>query len=751
MFCRHCGNKIQSGSAFCSECGKSLSGYQDARQNQQSSSAYPDNYAYPNNYAPPQFYSNPPKKKRKWPLVLIVAIVALIVLVIVFGDDSETPQFSAPGLSESTNPQPSSQTPQIPPVTIERGEDFDGTWAIYWYLCGSDLESEGAFASSDLEEMMRVRLPDNISVVIETGGAKLWHNGAANSNTRYLYDSSGLTFLEQLPSANMGDSRTLEDFLRFCNENYPADRQAVIFWNHGGGSVAGVAFDERYGFDSLTLPEIRRAFEAVNTPSKQNPPYELIGFDACVMATIDVAEMLSGIGRYMVASQEWEPAIGWDYEGLLKALADDPGMSGAEFGKVICDTYYAACKAESSWFLSLVDDITLSVVDLTRIDALMAAYYDIGAESLIYATVSPSYFSEYGRAARNAVSYGGNNSWYGYTNMVDLGDLVRQAGDNLLPEYGQALLNALADCVIYQVTGPLRTNASGLSKYYNLDGDYANFQAYTELRDDDPFHWFFEFLLTGSLSAEGERYVLDLARRYSQAQEIRTRSVPNSTGDGLDEYPLIYTNDGYVILSLGSEIANKLTGVYCHLAFYDVENDIILMLGRDSDLDVDWESGVFMDNFRGVWGSIDGHIVYMELTDESENYQLFSVPVLLGGEEFTLRVSYSYDAEEYMILGARRGIDENGMSDRNLRPVVPGDVIEPLHYVLFDMEDEDEDFSIIAGDRLIVTANTRFTETELGDGLYIFLFEMVDALNNSFLSEPAMFSVDDGEIYLLFD
>lgn len=35
----------------------------------------------------------------------------------------------------------------------------DGTWAVYWYLCGSDLESGGGFATSDLSELMEVELP----------------------------------------------------------------------------------------------------------------------------------------------------------------------------------------------------------------------------------------------------------------------------------------------------------------------------------------------------------------------------------------------------------------------------------------------------------------------------------------------------------------------------------------------------------------------------------------------------------------
>ena len=37
----------------------------------------------------------------------------------------------------------------------------DETWAIYWYLCGSDLESEGGFATGDLSELLEVELPED--------------------------------------------------------------------------------------------------------------------------------------------------------------------------------------------------------------------------------------------------------------------------------------------------------------------------------------------------------------------------------------------------------------------------------------------------------------------------------------------------------------------------------------------------------------------------------------------------------------
>lgn len=139
------------------------------------------------------------------------------------------------------------------------------SWAVYWYLCGSDLESNGGFATMDLSEMMEVELPENVNVVIETGGASVWQNDEVDPSKlqRWLYNSEGLQLLEESETANMGDAQTLYEFLDFASTNYPADRVAVTFWNHGGGSVSGAAFDELHGLDSLDLAEMYQAFDAV--------------------------------------------------------------------------------------------------------------------------------------------------------------------------------------------------------------------------------------------------------------------------------------------------------------------------------------------------------------------------------------------------------------------------------------------------------------------------------------------------------
>ena len=76
----------------------------------------------------------------------------------------------------------------------------DGSWAVYWYLCGSDLETEGGCATTDLEEMLQVELPENVNVVIQTGGAVEWQNEYMDSTViqRWLYNSEGLQLLEEM-------------------------------------------------------------------------------------------------------------------------------------------------------------------------------------------------------------------------------------------------------------------------------------------------------------------------------------------------------------------------------------------------------------------------------------------------------------------------------------------------------------------------------------------------------------------------
>lgn len=610
-----------------------------------------------------------------------------------------------------------------------------GTWAIYWYLCGSDLESNGGFATSDLMEMMEVALPENVRVIIQTGGAKTWQNNVVDADIlqRYVYDSEGLTLVDELPPASMGDAATLTDFLRYCKQNYPAEKTAVLFWNHGGGSVSGAAFDERYGYDSLTLDEMQTAFGRVWEADENNPPLELVGFDTCLMATVDVAGTFAGTARYLVASEEVEPANGWDYTGWLGALAADPAMDGAALGEVICDAYYAGCQAVGTH-----SNATLSLTDLTRTGPLLEAYEAFGAEALAAACEDPGFFSRFARIAAQSENYGGNTREQGYTNMVDLGHMARQS-TGLLQTAGD-VLNALEDCVLYRVSGPYRAESTGLSCYYSYNGDLNDLYGYTNVGAGQAFKYFYSYELTGQLDDNGMEYISDL--NYEELPQIQSLATM-----GWDGIPLQVDEDGVSHLTLGPEADSILAGIGFSLYYFDEENDIMLLLGTDNDMNADWENGVFSDNFRGVWGGIDGHMVYMELCFEGEDYNLYSVPVLLNGEPYNLQVAYDFTTEEWSILGARQGIGEAGMSDKELRLLQPGDTLTTIWYLSsYSGEDGLDAYAV---EELTVTADTSFAEMELPDGRYGMVFEMRDAMDNYAYSDSVFFLCEDGKISTL--
>lgn len=631
---------------------------------------------------------------------------------------------------EEDESEPMSKSKQ----SIESNSTDSGDWVIYWYLCGSDLESESGFATDDLEELMEVTLPEDVKVIIQTGGANTWHNDFVDPSKlqRFVYDSDGLELVDELPLANMGEKQALYDFLSFANENYPADKIAVLFWNHGGGSVSGAEFDELFDNDSLTLDEMYEAFAGVWDVSEEYPPIEIIGFDTCLMATIDVAATFSGIAKYLVASEELEPANGWDYSEWIGALAANPAIDGAALGKVICDSYYAGCEDEGT-----EQDITLSVTDLTKVGPLIDAYDIFGAECLAAVMEDAAFLSEFARAAYKSENYGGNTREQGYTNMVDLGDLARQNAG--IMKSAEHVLAALDECVIYQVRGPYRSRASGLSCYYSYNGDVDDITAYQAIGIDTAFKHYFTYALTGQLDETGQEYVANMDFDFTDLPEIR-----NLLTAGWDGAPLDLDDEGTAFLELGPEAQDILVGIGVQLYYIEEESDMMMLLGTDNDIVADWDNGIFYDNFRGVWGAIDDCLVYMELSEEGEDYNLYSVPVLLNGEEYNLKIVYDFNDDTWIILGARKGIDDNGMADKELRLLKPGDEVTTIWKIAsYSGEDEFEDYEV---DTITVTANTAFSERPLFDGTYCMEFEMWDAMGNYAYSDPVQFNCVDGEI-----
>ena len=333
--------------------------------------------------------------------------------------------------------------------TVLQGGGRD-TVTIMVYMCGTDLESRSGMASKDLREMTAAGFGDNVNVLVYTGGCKQWKTGGiSNSNNQiYKVESGQLRLLEKnRGSGAMTNPATLTDFIQYCVKNYPATRNELILWDHGGGTISGYGYDEKNaGSGSMTLPLITKALKDSGTT------FDFIGFDACLMATLETALALDPYADYLIASEETEPGIGWYYTDWLGKLSANTGMSTPELGKLIVDDFVSNCAKSCPG-----QKATLSVIDIAELSQTVGddlkAFSD-GTAKLIsgsgYQTVSK---------ARS------DTKEFGTSNKLDQVDLVHLAL-NLNTTESKALAQTLLSAVKYNRTGSGIANAYGISAYF---------------------------------------------------------------------------------------------------------------------------------------------------------------------------------------------------------------------------------------------------------------------------------------------
>ena len=628
----------------------------------------------------------------------------------------------------------------------------DGTWAVYWYVCGSDIELRDDVryaASGQILEMMEVTLPDNVTWVIEAGGAKAWHlDGIDPSVLNYLvYKGDTLTVEDTRPLASMGDAQTFADFLTYCNTNYPAENQVIIIYDHGGGSLYGIAFDDLYYMDSLSLPDIGQVIETCPAASGM---YEAFGLCACLMSTIDSVAVLNGYTNYIVGSEEVELGCTWDFEKIAAAMVENPKINGAELGRVIGEGYYAQCEEVGYTVYT-----TSSTIDMAYADELLAAYNDMCNELLLGAAEKGSEFmTAFGRAAYDSENYGAMHGPTSDYDLVDIGHLVVNAKD-ILPNSADAMLKAIDNAMAVHITNPMRADGHGISFYFPYTESLNGLNLFMTLDTAPALKYYYEYAATGALSAEGQEY-LDSLTTEPTTPEI----LPDKTDLGLDNHPLIVGRDGNYIMDLGDKVGN-VAAVYIEVGVYDRDDEDFWLVGTSDKITADWGNGVFFDNFDDTWGSIDGASCYVEAVGEGEGYVLYRVPVLHNDVEKNLMVAFTKEPDRpgggyYEILGLITPAPyQSNAAEAMYEELAVGDVIEPV-FLFNNRYSYKEGVGTVLSDNEVlwnprntvtVTRSTSFYNASMGPGEYMIRFYMIDFSGGIHLSQPGYYRVDgDGTI-----
>ncbi len=747
-------------------------------------------------------------KKSKVKVMVIIGVVFAVLfiglfLLVMCSSDDAGEEYSTGKIESEYQNDTGSQTAEEKENLIISGKLYgnqDTTWTVMMYLCGTDLESQYGFASINLDEVCNADLSDNVNFIIETGGAGAWQTGGISNQelSRFHVKNSEMLIDETCPSASMGDADTLEDFIKWGASEYPADRYMLILWDHGGGSLFGICLDELYNGDALSLKEVETAI--VNA----EVPFEVAGFDACLMSSLETAETFQGYAHYMVASEETEPGTGWDYTAWINYLSENTGCSGKELGEKIVDSYMDKCASIGQEGMA-----TLSVSDLTKLPALSKAFRNYSGEILM-STQNASDFQSVVQGATQSESYGERSGADGTYDMVDLGDLMNKTA-GILKEYSDDVLKAIEEVVVYESHGAYRSRSSGISVFYPKYIDNDIYEAYEDITDNtayleyasvvngewDSASWETAWTeayedynsegqssggLFDSLFSSGgneEEYGYDGEEGYYEETEDETEGIeeedsggssggfmsgffgngnseesvdlfqslhPVQPGDEEVKYEQYLDEDNTLNLRLLSGLDIVKNVRFTILFMQDEEN--CLYMGSDSDINSDYEKGEFSDNFRGTWMTIGGEYVCAELIDSTDDYYLYIIPAKVNGEDTYLRAVYEFDKEAYRVLGTYDGeYEDTNLSGRNIHPLKPGDKVDFVFYS-FDMnaDEDDEGEDQITGS-IVWNNDTDMLDEEMDDGKFYYMFVIEDIFGNETYCDPVIMEIEDGEMF----
>ncbi len=368
------------------------------------------------------------------------------------------------------------------PITSRRAQQRQAAWTVMIYLAAdNDLEEFGLL---DLNEMELVGSTNDINVVVQIDRAAGYDSSNGDwRDTRRLFvtrdtdpDIISSEVVQSLGETNTGDPNTLSDFANWAIRTYPAQRYALILWDHGG-SWLGIATDESAGDDDLSMPELNRALAQIN-----NVPLDLIGFDACLMGQLEVYHSVAPYGLYGVAAEETIPGFGWDYATPLQALAANPSMDGQAFGQVLVDSFMTFYTETVTYY----DVFDLGVVDLRQSDSVIGALNSF--TRAVQANPGPV-LSAIGDARNNTLVFGGFDDPE-YFDIWSAADLIQFMGllstlspDQAVARAAQDVATAASQMVVHHRANNALEDARGMTIYfprnqgaytqYNLASRYA--------------------------------------------------------------------------------------------------------------------------------------------------------------------------------------------------------------------------------------------------------------------------------------
>ena len=564
------------------------------------------------------------------------------------------------------------------------------------YLCGTDLQED---ACTDLVEMAEAKTGDAVNLVVLAGGANSWdlEDLKGGSRTLAVIRDGYFDSLEDWGPASMGSPDSLEAFLRYGLTEYPSDRTIVILWNHGAGSEGGVCFDETADDDSLTVSEIRSVLDRLQS-SLPDFHINLFGCDACMMATYEMASMLSSFNiDYYVASEELEPGTGWYYTDWMNMLSGDSDVSDEDLCRAIVDSYMEEGLKENP-----DDYLTLSAVNLAEVRDLRSCMERFA--TVISGQVEGGNLSLVRRGRSRMYTFGSfvDASW----DMVDLG-AVLDAYAQFDPHLAAEARSLLGRAVVCSAQTDNLGTCSGLSILLPQD-TAETFEEYRDglnLSDIIPNWVSFVSSYANALVSGHYQFTAAQVSPVSSGEEVEGSFTSSSFFSSLvwdDETGGYSEEEAEMTAADLSDQGFTATLSPEDLDYLDYVEGMLMMDISDEEISgyvdfgtmrnnlLDWNTGTVLSLYDGTWPVFGGQPVPLYDQTGTEHSRRSLIPVKLNGAYTYLVVLFPAGGTEGRIIGANAGYDDNGLPIRSVTRLNPGDEIIPIYTFFYEEEGKEE-------------------------------------------------------------
>jgi len=191
------------------------------------------------------------------------------------------------------------------------------SWTVLLYMAADNNLAE--MGRLDINSLESVAQPADLNLIVQADfpeGAKRYKIQQDNS------EQITSPVLANLGTINSGDPNTLNSFIKWGFNRYPAQRKMLIIWSHGDSwykdnSGKWICPDDNaQDLISVSGGELVLALSGI-------PHLDILLFDACSMQCIEVINEIHSFADYIIGSEDLVPQYGFPYEDIIPLFDGD--------------------------------------------------------------------------------------------------------------------------------------------------------------------------------------------------------------------------------------------------------------------------------------------------------------------------------------------------------------------------------------------------------------------------------------------